>query len=321
MKIKYYEIDEKKLLKEAKKGKKIGIKLPEGFFPYASKILNFLEEKGINVFLLEPCYGACDFLEEDFKRCDRIIFIGEAKMPYLKYKLSFIEAKYDFDIKQLKRTFEYNGKKVGLVSITPFVHKIWECKKFLEENGYKVFIGKKSRRTAYDGQILGCDFSSAMQISSQINNFLYIGDGFFHPVGLYIATKKDVVVFNPIEKRVYKVEEIANRIIKKRYAMIAKAMEAKKFGIIVCIKLGQRRIRLAKKMKKLVENAGKKAHLIFLNNIDEKLNYFDFDCYISTACPRVAIDDAEKYKKPILTPIEAQILFNERKSYEFDQIL
>ncbi len=327
MKLKYYEIDDKKLIKEAKKGKKIGIKLPEGFSPYICKILRALKRERINAaYIADSCYGACDFL--NYEEFDRIICIGEAKMPYLNYKppVSFIEAKYSFNEELLKNVFKYlKGKRIGLVSITPFIHKIKDCKKFLEKNGYEVYIGSKSRRTFYDGQILGCDFSSAMQIADKVDCFIYIGDGFFHPIGLYIAIKKPVIIFNPIEKRIYdeEVKKLAEKIMKKRYALITKAMNAKKFGIITSIKIGQKRLELARKIKKLIEEKGKEAYLIFLNEINENIDYLDFDCYISTACPRVAIDDADKFAKPILTPIELQILFGERKweAYEFDQIL
>ncbi len=330
MKLKYYEIDEKKLLQEAT-GKKIAIKLPDGLSCYAEKILAFLKENGVDVMLLaETCYGACDFIfyEDIGKIIDKIICIGEAEMPYLKKKykppVAFIEAKYDFDEKFIKKAFPFLQKRVGIASITPFIHKIENCSRFLEKNGYEVFIGKKGRRTAYDGQILGCDFSSAMTIANKVDSFLFIGDGFFHPVGLRIATGKQVVCANPIEKNVYseEIEERAERTLRKRYAVIAKAMEAKKFGIIVTGKIGQRRLELAKRIKKMLEKNGRKAYIIFLNDIDEKIDYLDFECYISTACPRVAIDDAERYKKPILTPIEAEIMLGERewKSYEFDQI-
>jgi len=37
------------------------------------------------------------------------------------------------------------------------------------------------------------------------------------------------------------------------------------------------------------------------------LQGFDLDCYVSTACPRLAIDDYLQYKKPIITPIELEI--------------
>lgn len=325
MKLKYYEIDEKKLLKA--KGR-IAIKLPDGLLPYAPKILNFLKKNGKEAILLaETCYGACDFTE--YEGIDEIICIGEAEMPYLKKRynkpVKFIEARYDFDVNFIEKATPYLNKKVGLASITPFIHKMEECKEFLKEKGYEVFIGKKSRRTAYNGQILGCDFSSAISIANYVDSFLFVGDGFFHPVGLYLATRKKIVAANPIEKRIYvnEIKKEAEKILKRRYAIIGKAMDAKLFGIIVSKKIGQKRMLLAKKLKKILEENGKEAYIVYMNNIDERIDYLEFDCYVSTACPRIAIDDSIRYKKPILTPIELEILLNERKweDYEFDQIL
>lgn len=322
MKLGYYRIDEKKLIEEAKG--KTGIKLPEGLAKYAGKIIDFLKEHGIEaIFISDSCYGACDFFE--YEGIDKIIFIGEAEMPYLKkkYRIGAIEAIFDFDENFLEKAIPFiKGKKIGLASITPFIHKIEDCKEFFEKKGYKVFIGKKSRRTKYDGQILGCDFSSAKIVAGGVDCFVFIGDGFFHPVGLYIATKKDVIAVNPLEKKVYRdeIKNMAEKIIKKRYSVIYKAMDSKNFGIIFSRKIGQRRLELAKRLKKKIEEKGKKAYLICMDEIDERINYLDFDCYVSTACPRVAIDDADKFKKPLLTPFELEILFSERESYVMDEI-
>ncbi len=329
MKLKYYEIDEKKLLKAAKEGKRIAIKMPEGLQPYATEILEFLKKNGIDAFFLaDKCYGACDF--KKVEDVDRIICIGEAEMPYLRKKysppVSFIEAFYCFEAEDIGRAIPLlEEERIGLVSITPFIHKINECKNYLESRGYEVFIGKKGRRTKYNGQILGCDFTSAMQIAADVGEFLFIGDGMFHPVGLFIATKKPVVAFNPISGEVMRKEitDAAAKIVKQRYAIIAKAMNGKKMGIIVSEKIGQNRARFAKEIQKMAEKKGIEAYVIIADEIDEGLNYLDFDFYVSTACPRVAIDDAQKFKKPLLTPIEFQIMLGERQweDYEFDQIV
>lgn len=323
MKLKYYEVDEKKLLEAAENNKKISIKMPEGFINYATTIIQFFKNNGIEAKLIaDPCYGACDFLSPPK---EKTICIGEAEMPYLKkvYRnVSFIEARYNFNLKFLDRLPRLS-KKIGLASITPFIHKLDEIKKFLEREGKNVYIGKKSRRTKYDGQILGCDFSSATSIAGLIDEFLFIGDGFFHPLGLAIATKKKVIAANPISGQIENMGKIKEKTMKQRYAAISLAMDKKSVGIIIGEKLGQRRFELAKKLKKLAEKNGIEAYLIMANNITPAIDYIGVDFFVSTACPRVAIDDAKNFKKPILTPIEFEILIGERDwgNYEFDQIL
>ena len=322
MKLKYYEIDEDELLKKIGNEKKVVIKLPEGFINYSSKISDFLRKNGIEAMIYaEPSYGACDFVSNEYKT----IFIGEAEMPYLKraYNVECIEARYDFDVKFLEKVIDKTGEKIGLAGISPFIHKMMDAKKFFEEKGKIVYIGKKSRRTKYDGQVLGCDFSSATSIANIVGDFVLIADGFFHAIGLAIATGKNVFVANPISNEIKKCNEMKEKLLKQRYAIIAKAMDAKNFGIIVGEKKGQARFKLAREIKNLAEKYGKEASLIMANNITNYIDYFDFDAFVSTACPRVAIDDAMKFKKPVLTPIEFEILLGEREwsNYEFDQIL
>ena len=39
-------------------------------------------------------------------------------------------------------------------------------------------------------------------------------------------------------------------------------------------------------------------------NPDVLLPYMDLDGFVVTACPRIAIDDSQMYKKPLITPKE-----------------
>ena len=54
----------------------------------------------------------------------------------------------------------------------------------------------------------------------------------------------------------------------------------------------------------------------------EKLRSLGFDAYVSTACPRIAVDDVAMYDKPLLTPQELEIVLGVRKweNYVFDQM-
>ena len=65
--------------------------------------------------------------------------------------------------------------------------------------------------------------------------------------------------------------------------------------------------------------------IIAINNFSPEIlqSFNNIDCFVSTACPRIAIDDYIQYKKPILTPIELEIVIGKRKweDYTFDQIL
>ena len=81
---------------------------------------------------------------------------------------------------------------------------------------------------------------------------------------------------------------------------------------------------LAQNLKKILEKKKKKVNLLHLDTITPAhLDYLDMDCFVSTACPRIAIDDQSLFKQPILIPLEVEILlgYKDWETYKFDQIL
>ena len=54
----------------------------------------------------------------------------------------------------------------------------------------------------------------------------------------------------------------------------------------------------------------------------QNLMAYRVDAFISTACPRLAMDDSSRYDKPILTPTEAEVSLGLREwdNYAFDVI-
>ena len=84
-------------------------------------------------------------------------------------------------------------------------------------------------------------------------------------------------------------------------------------------------MKLAFDIKDMLNAANKKSLIIALDNFSpiSLQGFGDIDCFVSTACPRIAIDDYLQYKTPILTPIELEILLGRRRweDYIFDQII
>ncbi|MBU2560389.1 2-(3-amino-3-carboxypropyl)histidine synthase subunit, partial [archaeon] len=44
--------------------------------------------------------------------------------------------------------------------------------------------------------------------------------------------------------------------------------------------------------------------------------------FVNTACPRISIDDAGKFKRPLITPVELEIVLGAREweDYAIDEI-
>ena len=256
---------------------------------------------------------------------DLIIHYGHTPLP-LKYEVPtlFIEAFSNIDLKKsLDKSLNYlkDYSRIGLVTTTQHLHHLNESKDFLEDNGKEVVLG--SSPSTRKGQVLGCNFSSIKNLDVEI--FLFIGNGNFHPLGINLFTNTPVLALDPYNNEIRKMDEYADRILRIRFARITKAKSAKKWGILVSSKEGQYRMKLAKELKKTIEKNSMEAYIILLDNVtpDALLSYLELDAFVVSACPRIAIDDSQMYKKPLLTPQELEIVLNKREweNYQLDEIL
>jgi 2-(3-amino-3-carboxypropyl)histidine synthase len=109
------------------------------------------------------------------------------------------------------------------------------------------------------------------------------------------------------------VDAEAQKILKQRYASIEEAGHAKTFGVLISLKPGQKRLEEALRIKEAVEKTGKTACLFALKEIlPEALTEFPtVDAYVNTACPRISLDDASKFRKPVLTVSEFMVVSGE----------
>ncbi len=323
-----HEVPHGEILKELKKlgAECVLIQSPEGLRREAEELAGFLEENGLTVILHgEINYGACDPADSDAKRlgCDALIHLGHSYMRLnLEVPTIFVPA---FAKVELVPALEKNieeirklGRRIALVTTAQHVHRLGEARNFLEKNGFEVLIGRGDSRVSWPGQVLGCNFSSA---KVEAEGVLFIGSGLFHPVGVAVATKKPTLAINPYSGDAIWMDAEAERLIRKRWAQIAKAMDAKSFGVVVSTKKGQLRLAEAKRIVELLRGHGRSARLIAMDHISyPKLEGFPFDAYVVVACPRVPIDDYENWRKPVLTPREVELLLGLKKEYEFDEI-
>ncbi len=305
-----------------KKYKTVAIQLPEGLKIYALKLADYIEEKTDCKVIIDanPCYGACDVNYELENLVDVVFHFAHNKI--VKSRAIFLDTKANISL-DMRFSFIENylrGRKIGLVASIQYVHLLRHAKEILEKKGYEVKIGRKKGRVKYDGQILGCYFETAKNID--VDEYIYIGTGKFHAIGLAISTGKRVLIYDPVLKKIYDVSGDVQKILKIRYSKIleAKIKNPKKIGIIIGAKKGQQRLKLAFSIGEKLKKYKIKPYYIFLNEIkEENLLSFDIDVFVNTACPRVTIDDAAKFKKIILTPNELDIMLGEKEKYEMDE--
>ena len=148
----------------------------------------------------------------------------------------------------------------------------------------------------------------------------------FHPIGLILATNKPVIIADPYTCTVQRDElvDIKEQILKRRYTAIGLAKNCSTFGILLSTKPGQQQKIKAIECKDFLRQHKKQVYSIIINHITPSAleNFPQIDCFISTACPRIVIDDAPNYNTLMITPVELKIAFGvlPLKTYQFDEI-
>lgn len=338
MQIAGYSIDLERATQTIKKKgyKTVALQIPEGLKRNVFKIVEFLEKETHAAIIVsaDPCFGACDIANNELKNLDVefVVHVGHTPIPRIEnlwIPTTFINALSTMDVtKAVEKSLSFlEGKKIGIVATAQHLHSLDAVENILQKNNFESIRSAGDERISEKGQILGCDFSAGMNIVDEVDCFLFIGSGTFHPVGLLLSSKKHVIAADPYTNTVKKQEldELKDIILRQRYGAIANSKNAKEFGILIGLKRGQQRMNLAHKVKEMLDTFNKKSLIITMDNFSpiSLQGFGNIDCFVSTACPRIAIDDYLQYKTPIITPVELEIVFGKRKweDYRFDQIL
>jgi len=325
-----YDVDLTSAISEIKriKARIVALQVPEGLKKRAYQMAEDIESMaGAEVLVVaEPCFGACDVPNSLIEMVDAIVNVGHSPIPSLKLArpIIFVPARSKITLAdQLKKSVGMLQEPVGVLATSQHLTDLDDVIEGLESIGIKTRIAEGDSRISHAGEVLGCNYSSATAIAKDVNSYLLIGSGSFHALGVHLATGKKVVVLDPNLEEPREIDQAKNKILRQRHAVIERAEKARTFGIIVGEKIGQRRIRRARELRKLLRWKKKDAALILMDKFDpEKLRTIGFDAYVSTACPRIAIDDVAMYDRPLLTPQELEIVLGVRKweNYVFDQM-
>jgi 2-(3-amino-3-carboxypropyl)histidine synthase len=291
--------------------RRIALQFPEGLKRRAPGMALRLKEAGFEVIVSgDPCYGACDLPLPALAMADVLVHVGHAPVedrPGILYDLHPM----DFPVEVLAGAVPLlSGNRIGLVTTSQHLHLLGRMREFLEGRGIDVVVAGGTGRARFPGQVLGCSFSGAR--ATGCPEILYVGTGLFHPEGIQLATGARVIALDPFLGTAVRVS--AERLRRSRFALIEKARGAERIGILLSTKSGQQRLALARRLAGLSE----RAVLVALCEVSpaELLN-LGFDCYVNTACPRLAYDDQVRFPVPILSPPEFEILCGARAWEDF----
>ena len=295
------------------KERRILLQVPEGLKTEVPKIVEILERHGKEVIVdIDPTYGACDLRINEMKavNAEAILHIGHA--PMFNYpNVYYVEWRRDADIEAVERSIKEiaRGRRFCLATTA---NLRWVLEKLKNIEG--AVVGKGSWRIPLEGVVLGCD-TSACDVDADIN--IFVGDGYFHPLAIWVNTKRPTFVVYPDGRW----EEVSfERLVRKRLALLG-SISGKRVGILVSSKIGQNRWPLARELYDLAKEKGYIPRIYVSDYIDPLyLLGLEEDFFVYTGCPRVPIDDAERYDKPLLTPEEFLYLLGVVKEYKIGWI-
>jgi len=215
-------------------------------------------------------------------------------------KVFHIDAKSNADVTIPKDKLKLLPKvKFGIVTTIQHLHKIKDVQNQLPGS-------------VFAGQVLGCN---ALVIDNiEVDAWLFVGSGEFHPVNVALKSSKPVWLWNPASRQLGELpKERVDSWLKRKRAQLSKYLMAKKVGIIVTVKPGQKNLLRALELKK---NKDKEFFLFACDELNagefENFNFIDF--WVNTACPRIPDEMTNIINIDDL--IEANILKLPKKSYE-----
>lgn len=200
-------------------------------------------------------------------------------------------------------------KKINLVAAIQFINQMNDFKERIKD---KEFVIKQSLyRAMYPGQILGCDVYAAD--CNDCDATLAFEQGMFHVLGIPLKYGKPVITADPETENIeIIVPEVADKYRKRILQGIGAVITAKKVMFVESTKSGQ--THGSKLLKERLRKEGKHVYSVVADEINfDRLNEFrEIDAFVSTACQRIAIDDMDKVKKPMINAedLESYILEN-----------
>ena len=163
-------------------------------------------------------------------------------------KIMMVEGRYKGSIDLSNLDTGVLPETIGLATTVQFLDYAYEIKNHLEAKGKIIFTDKI--RQKYEGQLLGCDTGAAEKVKDNVDGFLYIGTGIFHPLGIALSIDKDVFCYDPIHAIMSKIDrKQIEKYNSKRKGAYLKFLDAKEIGFLVSLKPGQNNFKKAVKWK------------------------------------------------------------------------
>lgn len=325
-----FDLEEERLVAEitGRGARRILIQLPDGLKAEGPRLASLVRaETGAEVFVSAvSAWGACDLSLDAASRLKADLLVHYGHNEFLRdgsngVPVVYVPAKSRHEVIPVveKSLPLINGKAIGLTTTLQHLHTLSQVEKFLTEKGFTVHVPGRGPWAHDTGQVLGCDYFGLRKIQPQVDSFLVVGS-YFHGIGAALSVEKPTVLADPYDGTVRSLNADRERIVRQRFAMIEKARMANRFGIIISTKPGQCNPQIGMSILQQLEEKGKSGVLLYADEVlpEKLMDFADLEVFVDTACPRLALDDPERFPKPILTRDEIMVAIG---AWTWEQLL
>ena len=312
------KIDENEVFRimETKSPKVILVNAPGGLLRQTKELMEQVRKRyGVIAILSgDSCFGICDTVDDEVGKlqADLALHIGHnATVEQAGDHTYMIDAVDDVEFsgvieKAAKALAPY--RRVGLATFSQHLHQLRPVREALEARGFRVMVGK-GNNLMLEGQVFGCDFSTAFPIRDEVDAFALLGESEFHAVGLALATGKPTFMLDPYMEEVTDMKEAAEERLKRAILAVYKARDARVFGVITGLKEGQKMVGRSRWISKRLEMNGRKVVQLAMREVTaERLApHREIEAFVQTACPRISIDGFT-FDRPVLSIPQADAL-------------
>ncbi|MBC7120436.1 MAG: diphthamide biosynthesis enzyme Dph2 [Candidatus Methanosuratus sp.] len=290
--------------------KRVLVQAPDGLKQFLQEFISRLSEICEVYVSVSPCYGGCDLEDERAARigAEMVLHIGHKKFVGGAEKVHtvYLPAPHLANIDELANLAahemkERGFKKVGVIANTQHAIYVGDFVSALGTAGVAPVVDGET-----GGLVLGCRTDAAKRIEGEVDAFLFIGGGEFHPLGVAIDVEKEVFVADPYRNEVRSTDAARRRVLAQRWWAIMEAAKSRRIGVVVVTKPGQFNLHSAEKIAWGLRAAGKEAYMLAGDEIGmERLSAFPFiESFIITGCPRIATDSTQDPQRPVLNEAE-----------------
>lgn len=314
---------------ESKRPKAIVLNAPGGLLRQTKELMEEVKQKyGVACILAgDSCFGICDTVDDEVEKlqADMALHIGHnaavTEVGDFTYMIDAVDdVQFDEVVESAVPTLR-PYRKLGLATFSQHLHQLAPVKQKLEQEGFEVAVGK-GNNLMLEGQIFGCDFSTAFPVRDGVDAFVFLGESEFHAVGLALAMGKPTFMLDPYMNEVTDMAAEAEERRKRAILGVYKALDARTFGVITGLKEGQKMLGRSRWITKRLEMNGRKVVQLALRDVTpERLApHREIEAFIQTACPRISVDGFT-FDRPVLSISQADALVALMEGREMGEFL